>query len=51
MAELFGVSKQFIGMTATLINGYVQGIFLPGTIGAHNMLPHSRQTRFCLCSR
>ena len=27
MAELFGVSKQFIGMTATLINGYSSGIF------------------------
>ena len=27
MAELFGVSKQFVGMTATLINGYSSGIF------------------------
>ena len=27
MAELYGVSKQFIGMTATLINGYSSGIF------------------------
>lgn len=27
MAELFGVSKLFVGMTATLINGYSSGIF------------------------
>ncbi len=27
MAELFGISKQFVGMTATLINGYSSGIF------------------------
>ena len=27
MAELYGASKQFIGMTATLINGYSSGIF------------------------
>ncbi|NBI11886.1 hypothetical protein D1641_18130 [Colidextribacter sp. OB.20] len=27
MAEIFGVSKQFVGMTATLINGYSSGIF------------------------
>ncbi len=27
MAELFGASKQFVGMTATLINGYSSGIF------------------------
>ena len=27
MAELFGVAKQFVGMTATLINGYSSGIF------------------------
>ena len=27
MAELFAVSKQFVGMTATLINGYSSGIF------------------------
>ena len=27
MAELFGVARQFIGMTATLINGYSSGIF------------------------
>ncbi len=27
MAELFSVSKQFVGMTATLINGYSSGIF------------------------
>ena len=27
MAELFGASKKFIGMTATLINGYSSGIF------------------------
>ena len=27
MAEIFGVCKQFVGMTATLINGYSSGIF------------------------
>ena len=27
MAEIFSVSKQFVGMTATLINGYSSGIF------------------------
>jgi hypothetical protein len=27
MAELFGVARQFVGMTATLINGYSSGIF------------------------
>lgn len=27
MAELYGVSKLFVGMTATLINGYSSGIF------------------------
>ena len=27
MAELFGVSRLFVGMTATLINGYSSGIF------------------------
>ena len=27
MAEIFGASKQFVGMTATLINGYSSGIF------------------------
>ena len=27
MAELFGTAKQFVGMTATLINGYSSGIF------------------------
>ena len=27
MAELFGVCKRFVGMTATLINGYSSGIF------------------------
>lgn len=27
MAEIYGVSKQFVGMTATLINGYSSGIF------------------------
>jgi superfamily II DNA or RNA helicase len=27
MAELFGAAKQFVGMTATLINGYSSGIF------------------------
>ena len=27
MAELFGVSKKVVGMTATLINGYSSGIF------------------------
>lgn len=27
MAELFGVSRAFVGMTATLINGYSSGIF------------------------
>lgn len=27
MAELFGASKLFVGMTATLINGYSSGIF------------------------
>ena len=27
MGELFGVSKLFVGMTATLINGYSSGIF------------------------
>ena len=27
MAEIFGAAKQFVGMTATLINGYSSGIF------------------------
>ena len=27
MAEIFGTAKQFVGMTATLINGYSAGIF------------------------
>ena len=27
MAELYGISRKFIGMTATLINGYSSGIF------------------------
>ncbi len=27
MAEIFGTCKQFVGMTATLINGYSSGIF------------------------
>lgn len=27
MAELYGTAKQFVGMTATLINGYSSGIF------------------------
>ena len=27
MAEIYGVAKQFVGMTATLINGYSSGIF------------------------
>lgn len=27
MAELYGASKLFVGMTATLINGYSSGIF------------------------
>ncbi len=27
MAEIFSVSRQFVGMTATLINGYSSGIF------------------------
>lgn len=27
MAEVFGAAKQFVGMTATLINGYSSGIF------------------------
>lgn len=27
MAEIAGVAKQFVGMTATLINGYASGIF------------------------
>lgn len=27
MAELYGAAKQFVGMTATLINGYSSGIF------------------------
>ena len=27
MAELAGISKKVIGMTATLINGYARGIF------------------------
>ena len=27
MAEMLGTAKQFVGMTATLINGYSAGIF------------------------
>ena len=27
MAEIFGTAKRFVGMTATLINGYSSGIF------------------------
>ena len=39
MGELFGVSKLFVGMTATLINGYSSGLFhllyrlVPGLMG------------------
>ena len=39
MGELFGVSRLFVGMTATLINGYSSGIFhllyriVPGLMG------------------
>lgn len=31
MAELYGASKLFVGMTATLINGYSSGIFTCST--------------------
>ena len=39
MGELFGVSRLFVGMTATLINGYSSGLFhllyrlVPGLMG------------------
>lgn len=31
MAELYGASRCFVGMTATLINGYSSGIFTCST--------------------
>lgn len=34
MAELYGISRKFIGMTATLINGYSSGIFIFCTVSS-----------------
>lgn len=46
MAELFGVSKKFVGMTATLINGYSSGIFhLLYRIAPHLMLKDGKPYR------
>ena len=34
MAELYGASRCFVGMTATLINGYSSGIFTCSTVSS-----------------